>query len=368
MPSVSEMQALLAQVTEDFAQRSVDAWRPAFGLSPGQREADDAAVLLRNDGVTPWGSAPLEVVWKACELLYAATLEYTRATAGLMAPPFRTWAPATEARSAVEAAAQAFWLFDLQVKTGRKRVGRYTAMRLYAAHRLEYTYDEVKPTGRLEEFGTPPADIEAQAALLGLTPILNKNNEVIGYEDEQAKKIDKLVQDLVGGNNAYSVLSGAAHSEFWSLLGGYQGRPPTPAGLSPDEHESDPESFVPLVRACLQALFKPIDLACEMFDRGALAKDLDRIYKRAVGVMGYDLSPDGYVGGRVRQGFHVGHGTACDEARVSVFSASRCQMGYSALTTNRRPGRTETMCDSRKPPITGLDRTSYRSAGRVTRP
>ena len=121
---------------------------------------------------------------------------------------------------------------------------------------------------------------------LGLTPILNKNNEVIGYEDEQAKKIDKLVQDLVGGNNAYSVLSGAAHSEFWSLLGGYQGRPPTPAGLSPDEHESDPESFVPLVRACLQALFKPIDLASEMFDRGALAKDLDRIYKRAVGVMG----------------------------------------------------------------------------------
>jgi hypothetical protein len=177
-------------------------------------------------------------------------------------------------------------LFDLQVRDGRKRVGRYAAMRLHAAHQLKYTYDKVKPAGQLQEFGTPPADIETQAALLVLTPVLNRNNDVIGYESEQAKKIDALVQDLVGGNNAYSVLSGAAHSEFWSLLGGYQGKPPTSASLSPDEHEADPESFVPLVRACLQALFKPIDRACEMFDRGALAKDLERIYQRAVEVMG----------------------------------------------------------------------------------
>ena len=158
-------------------------------------------------------------------------------------------------------------------------------MRLFAARRLEYTYNKVKPTGQLHEFGTPPADIEAQAAQLGLTPVLNKNNDVIGYEGERAQKIDDLVQNVVGGNNAYSVLSGATHSEFWSLLGGYQGRPPSPIGLSEDEHEADPESFVPLVRACIQALFKPIDNACEMFDRGALAKDLDRLNKRAVEVM-----------------------------------------------------------------------------------
>ena len=56
--------------------------------------------------------------------------------------------------------------------------------------------------------------------------------------------------------------------------------------MSADEHEADPEGFVPLVRACLQALFKPIDYTCEMVDRGALAKDLDRVYRRAVAVMG----------------------------------------------------------------------------------
>ena len=43
---------------------------------------------------------------------------------------------------------------------------------------------------------------------------------------------------------------------------------------------------MPLVRACLQALFKPIDHACEMFDRGALATDLNRMYANAVAVMG----------------------------------------------------------------------------------
>jgi hypothetical protein len=286
MPSVNAMHALLTEVTEDFAGRSVEAWRPAFGSSPGQREAEAIAILMRSDGVTPWGQAPMEVVWKASELMYAATLEYTRAAARLMVPPFRTWAPNTEVRSAVEAAAQVSWLVDPQVPDGRTRIGRYYAMRLYAARRLEYTYNKVNPIGQLHEYGMPPANVEAEAALLGLTPVLNKNNDAIGYQGQQGQKIEDLVQEIVGGNSAYSVLSGSSHSEFWFLLGGYQGKPPSPAGVSADEHEADPESFVPLVRACLQALFKPIDYACEMFDRGALAKDLDRVYRRAVAVMG----------------------------------------------------------------------------------
>jgi hypothetical protein len=52
MPSVSAMHALLTEVTEDFAGRSVEAWRPAFGSSPGRREAEAIAILMRSDGVT----------------------------------------------------------------------------------------------------------------------------------------------------------------------------------------------------------------------------------------------------------------------------------------------------------------------------
>jgi len=33
-------------------------------------------------------------------------------------------------------------------------------------------------------------------------------------------------------------------------------------------------------------MFKPIDYACAMFDRGALATDLGRIYRNAAEVMG----------------------------------------------------------------------------------
>lgn len=285
-PSVASLHALLSEVTDDLAARSADAWRPTFRLSQGRREAESTATLKRSDGVTAWGQAPIQVVWKASELIYVAVLEYARAAAAIMVPPFRTWAPSTEVRAAVEAAAQISWLFDLKVPDGRTRVARYYTMRIYAARQLEYTYCKVQPKEPLHNYGMPLADVEAEAASLGLAAVLNKKNEVIGYEHQRVQKIDDLVQDIIGGNGAYSVLSGSAHSEFWSLLGGYQGQAPSPLGTSADEHESDPESFIPLVRACLQALFKPIDNACEMFDRPTLAIDLNRMYKNAVAVTG----------------------------------------------------------------------------------
>src|SRR4051794_32461764 len=99
------MHELLTEVTADIAQRSVGAWRPAFGSSPGQQEATATAALIRSDGVTPWGTTPIEVVWKAGELLYMAVLERARAATRLLVPPFRTWAPSAEVRAAVEAAA-----------------------------------------------------------------------------------------------------------------------------------------------------------------------------------------------------------------------------------------------------------------------
>jgi hypothetical protein len=284
------MRDLLAAITEDVATRSIDAWHPGFGKSPARNEAEAVAIRTRSDGVTPWDQAPMEVVWKASELLYVATLGYTRATAALMVPPFRSWEPTTEARSALEAAAQAAWLFDPKVANGLTRVGRYYTLRHYMAGRLEYTYDKVKPDDSLGVYGKNAVEVEAEAAMLGLTPVLNKHNQVIGYEGQQMESLQALVEQVVGDNGAYSVFSGSAHSEFWSLLSGYQGKPPSPLGVSADEHEGDHESFVPLVRACLQALFKPIDYACYMFDRGALANDLARLYREAEQIIG-ELPP-----------------------------------------------------------------------------
>ena len=240
---------------------------------------------MRSDKVTPWGRAPIEVVWKAGELLYVAVLEYVRATAALLVPPFRTWAPTTVARSAVEASAQALWLLDPKIP-GRIRVGRYSTMRLYAARQLEYTHGKVSPGDPLHIYGTPPANVAAEAGALGLKPVTNKNSNAIGYEGEKPKSINTLVQAVVGGNGAYSLLSGSAHSEFWSLLGGYQNQGPSPFGVSVEQQEAEVASFVPLVRACLQALLKPIDHACELFDRRALANDLQRVFTKIVALMG----------------------------------------------------------------------------------
>jgi hypothetical protein len=286
LPTVQAMHKLLIEVAEDTAQRSVDAWRPAFGSSPARREVATIAALTRSDGVTPWGQAPMEVVWKASELLYMAVLEHARAAARLLVPPFRTWAPSTEVRAAVEAAAQVMWLLDPTVSDGRTRIGRYYILRLHMARQLESTYNKVRPGGPLSDYGKSPADVETEAALLGLNPLLNKHGVVIGYEDQKIEQMENLVPRIVGDNGAYSVLSGPAHSEFWSLLGGYQGQAPSPLGLSDTQHEAEPENFIPLVRVCIQALFRPIDHACEMFDRRALAGNLNRIYKKVVGVMG----------------------------------------------------------------------------------
>jgi hypothetical protein len=286
MPSTYAMHDLLAEVTDDLAKRSITAWGPAFGTSPALKEAEDIAAILRSDGVTAWGTAPMEVVWKAAQLLYVAVLEYARAAAMLMVPPFRTWAPVTEVRSAVEAAGQASWLLDPKVPEGRTRVGRYYTLRLYAARQLEYTYGKIQPEGQLHEFGMPPSGVEAEAGSLGLVPVVNKKNDCIGYEGQQMAKIDGLAQEIVGGNGAYQPVLGSGSLGVLVTARRVPGRDASPLGVSRAEHEADPGSYVPVVRACLQALFKPIDYAAEMFDRPALARDVSRMYRDAVGLLG----------------------------------------------------------------------------------
>jgi hypothetical protein len=78
------MRELLTEVTDDISRRSVEAWRPAFGTSRARKEAETIAAFKCSDGVTPWSQAPMQVVWKASELLYIAVLEHARAAARLL--------------------------------------------------------------------------------------------------------------------------------------------------------------------------------------------------------------------------------------------------------------------------------------------
>jgi hypothetical protein len=72
-PTVQAIHELPTEVTAGITQRSVDARRPAFGVVAGPaRSHNHHYGLARSDGVTPWGTAPMEVVWKAGELLYVS--------------------------------------------------------------------------------------------------------------------------------------------------------------------------------------------------------------------------------------------------------------------------------------------------------
>lgn len=87
-PSVHHMRTLLSEVTEHFARQRYDSWRQAYGRSRARTEATETAGCYRRDGVTSWGAAPLEVVWRASQLQYIAVLEHVRAAAALLVPPF----------------------------------------------------------------------------------------------------------------------------------------------------------------------------------------------------------------------------------------------------------------------------------------
>lgn len=190
-----------------------------------------------------------------------------------------------EVRVAAEAAAQSCWLTDLSVPDGLTRVGRYYTLRLHASRQLEYTYSRVKPPFPVTDFGKTSARIESEAASLGLAPRRDKKQKVIGYENQVHPLPGRMVQDIVGGNGACSLLSGFSHAEFWSLLGGYQVDMSSPLGLSARGHEASAEDFLYLVRTSLQALFKPLDHACAMFGGNALANDLDSQHRKAIGIL-----------------------------------------------------------------------------------
>lgn len=286
VPTTEQMQALLTEATATLAQSSVGICSPGARAAQARQEADQVSSLVRSDGVTPWGTAPAEVVWKSADLLMAAVFEYSRGTAALLVPPFRAWSPTLQARAAIEAASQVAWLLDADLPDGSTRAGRYYALRLYAARRLEHTYKQVDPGDPLSLYGKSVADIEAEAASLCLRADRNKPGIVTGYKGQQFPGLGKLAALIVGDNGAYSLLSGGSHSELLALLGGYEGRPPSPLGLSAEEHAADAESFVHIVRACLQALFKSLDAAWMFFGQEAVADDLQRLYKKAVELLG----------------------------------------------------------------------------------
>jgi hypothetical protein len=283
---VEQQRELLTEVCDTLAHRCTGIWRPTYGPAPARKERDEVSSRLRSDGVTPWGPAPMEVVWKGAELLSMAVFEYARGAAGLMVAPFRTWAPGLEVRAAVEAASQLAWLLDSKLTDGLTRVGRYYTLRHHDAGQLQHTYDQVKPDGPLSDYGKSRAEVEAEAAILDLTPVQNKNSEIIGYGGQEPAKLHELVREIVGDNGSYSLLSGTAHSELWALLGDYQHHPPRPHGLTPEEHPAQAETFIPLTRACLQALFRPLDHVWMLFDRPLLRHDLGSLYRKASDLLG----------------------------------------------------------------------------------
>lgn len=162
---IDEIRALLREILDDLADRSPEVWGATFD-SPAAREITSMETEPRADG-TPWGSAPLESVWKTAELLYAAALEFARATQALLVPPFRAWAPAVQARAALEAAAQAWWLLDPSI-VGRGRIGRLFLLRYADSKDLEDAHRYVGAAGPITAYGKPRRRLESEADLLQL--------------------------------------------------------------------------------------------------------------------------------------------------------------------------------------------------------
>ena len=143
----------------------------------------------------------------------------------------------------------------------------------------------MQPPEPIIDFGKPPVDIEAEAAILALTPVLTSKGALVGYEGQRPLGYTVRVKNMLDEGATYSILSGAAHAEIWWLLSGSQGTAPSPHGL-PATKRAEVDDLAPNVMQCLRALIDPLDRACQLFDRRAVARHVKKLTTKANMMLG----------------------------------------------------------------------------------
>ena len=186
-----------------------------------------------------------------------------------------------QARAALEAAAQAWWLLEPRVG-GRTRVARLYVLRRSSAGRLEQT---------ARNMGLPAAaGYGAQAqelddfyqGELGLTPMLSPKGNWTGCENQlpftyttRVKAfMEQIGQDPAAGPYAY--YCGASHAELWRIQYSYD-EVQRPDGQTVWVPRAPVATVNAAVSVCVDALTYPAAQAFALLGRGASLAELSQL-------------------------------------------------------------------------------------------
>lgn len=126
-------------------------------------------------------------------------------------------------RSVIEASARAWWLYEPEIGV-RARVARAKAVELFSVDEgLKFQKKLKEPP--VDHFGPVREVVLRDAETLGLTPYLNKNEELVGFEGQRRPNSTPIIEDLLvavlGDRDAarvvYPLYSAIDHATIYAM-------------------------------------------------------------------------------------------------------------------------------------------------------
>jgi hypothetical protein len=183
LADVHRMRTALGKLLSTVRRRIPAAWTPAW-RSDAEDEVKATSRLLRTDG-SPWGESPLSTVFPVSGMLIDTVIQNADAIHMLLeSRTTSTLALDAQARAALEAAAQAWWLLEPRLG-GRARVARLYVLRRSSAARLEQTAQNVGLPA-VVGYGALVQELDdLYQGELGLTPMLSPKGNWAGCENQK---------------------------------------------------------------------------------------------------------------------------------------------------------------------------------------
>lgn len=227
---VAEIKSFLSRTCDD-----VLGWLPGTGWQPAWQSeaADELGNSEVGTGGAAWGENPIRTAYAAAAVFLLTATDCLRAMADSVNLLTTTYTSGVLARAAMESGSQAWWLLEGDIGA-RRRVIRSILIRASSARWLDKAVKTADPAGKTSDYGEDPGRVAAYARPLGLSYVCNSNKtECEGEELPGYTKRAVNFEKAVGVSAAYSIYSGAAHSELYAVMQGWRDAgPPHQPGTS----------------------------------------------------------------------------------------------------------------------------------------
>jgi hypothetical protein len=186
-----------------------------------------------------------------------------------------------QARAALEAAAQAWWLLEPGLG-GRARVARLYVLRRSSASRLEQAAQKMGLQAAVG-YGALVQELDDYyQGELGLAPMLSSKGNWVGCENQEPFDyttrvkafMEQIGQDPATGPYAY--YSGASHAELWRIQYSYD-ETQRPDGQTVWIPRAPVATVNAAVSVCVDALTYPVARAFALLGRGASSAELHEL-------------------------------------------------------------------------------------------